>query len=136
MNLRQNFLKKKIYILSSLFLNSAYAESMFRQYEIKKARTLSDLADNVVAQIDSIATLMIALSYVSGVGFAISAIYKFKQHKDNPTQVPVTNAFAILAVSVLLVFLPGLFKPAARSVFGVTKFEMVHYTSSRGSETY
>ena len=77
---------------------------------------------------------MVALSYVSGIGFAISAIYKFKQHKDNPTQVPVANAFAILAVSILLVFLPGLFKPAARSVFGTTHIAMVNYTKTVDEE--
>ena len=36
-----------------------------------------------------------------------TAIFKFKQHKDNPTQVPVGTPVAMLAISAALVFLPG-----------------------------
>ena len=83
-----------------------------------KATNIGDLADNVTNQLNQIRILMIAVAYISGIGFTISAIFKFKQHKDNPTQVPVGTAFAILAVGTLLMFLPGIFEPAARSIFG------------------
>jgi hypothetical protein len=134
-NYRKKINQCAVLAISFLSFNKiVYANSILTQHHVKHAETLSDLADNLVSQIDSVAQLMVALSYVSGVGFAISAIYKFKQHKDNPTQVPVANAFAILAVSILLVFLPGLFKPAARSVFGTTNLTMVQYTQMNSNE--
>tara|TARA_B110000459_G_C16613317_1_gene497396 strand:+ start:2547 stop:2930 length:384 start_codon:yes stop_codon:yes gene_type:complete len=81
---------------------------------------LASLADNVTGQFTAIGQLMIGVAYVAGIGFGISAIFKFKQHKDNPTQIPIGTPFALLSVSVLLVFLPGLYAPAGESVFGST----------------
>lgn len=82
------------------------------------ATDLAGIAGNIQTQLDAFASLMITVAYLAGIGFGIAAIFKFKQHKDNPTQVPVGTPFALLIVSILLVFLPGIFKPAAKSVFG------------------
>lgn len=80
--------------------------------------TLGGMATSLVNEFDAIGKLMIGTAYVAGLGFGISAIFKFKQHKDNPTQVPVGTPFALLAISVLLVFLPSLYAPAGKSIFG------------------
>ena len=82
--------------------------------------TIGNLATNVSANLSDIGQLMIGIAYVAGIGFGISAIFKFKQHKDNPTQIPIGTPFALLGVSVLLVFLPGLYAPAGQTVFGST----------------
>lgn len=82
--------------------------------------TLANLATNVTAQFTAIGELMIGVAYIAGIGFGISAVFKFKQHKDNPTQIPIGTPFALLAVSVILVFLPALYAPAGESVFGST----------------
>ena len=79
---------------------------------------LGDLATNVTGNFTDIGYLMTGVAYLAGVGFGISAIFKFKQHKDNPTQIPIGTPFALLAVSVLLVFLPGLYEPAGSTIYG------------------
>ena len=84
----------------------------------KDPTTLGDMAGQLVGQFENIGQLMIGTAYIAGIGFGISAIFKFKQHKDNPTQVPVGTPFALLAISVLLVFLPSLYSPAGKSIFG------------------
>ena len=84
------------------------------------AATLATLATNVTDQFTAIGQLMIGVAYIAGIGFGISAVFKFKQHKDNPTQIPIGTPFALLAVSVILVFLPALYAPAGESVFGST----------------
>ena len=84
------------------------------------ATTLATLATNVTDQFTAIGQLMIGVAYIAGIGFGISAVFKFKQHKDNPTQIPIGTPFALLAVSVILVFLPALYAPAGESVFGST----------------
>ena len=81
-------------------------------------KTLGSMAGLLVGQFTEIGALMIGTAYIAGIGFGISAIFKFKQHKDNPTQVPVGTPFALLAISVLLVFLPSIYKPAGQSIFG------------------
>ena len=82
------------------------------------AMNIGDMADSVTGSFLKIGKLMIGLAYVSGIGFGISAVFKFKQHKDNPTQIPVGTPFALLGVSCLLIFLPGIYKPAGMTIFG------------------
>ena len=95
---------------------------------------IASMAGNVVSQVKGVTRLMIGVAYLAGVGFGIAAIFKFKAHKDNPTQVPIGTPFALLAVSILLVFLPGIFKPAARSVFGTTNVKMSGYVTQIGAK--
>ena len=52
--------------------------------------------------------LLLAIAFVSGWGFVIAAIFKFKQVRENPTQVPVSTPFAFLLTAILLIFIPGL----------------------------
>lgn len=58
-----------------------------------------------------------ALSWVGGAAFAIGAIFKFKQHKDNPTQIPIGTPIALLFVGAALLFLPTILNVAGYSFF-------------------
>ena len=95
----------------------------YAQAQIRKAAEggFGAMASNLDQQFSQIGSLIINTAYIAGIGFGISAIFKFKQHKDNPQQIPVGTPFALLAVSVLLVFLPGLYAPAAKSIYGTAK---------------
>ena len=68
--------------------------------------TLGTLASNIRGTFTHIAELMIGIAYISGIGFFIAAIFKFKQHKDNPTQIPMGTPVALLMIAISLVFLP------------------------------
>ena len=61
---------------------------------------------------------MITVSFIAGIGFAMASVFKFKQHKDNPTQVPIGTPFAMFAIGIVLIFLPAIFTPAGSSIFG------------------
>jgi hypothetical protein len=65
-----------------------------------------------------LATLITAGSYVAGLGFAVAAIAKFKAHKDNPSQVPISAPICILFVSVALIFAPAVFKSVGGTLYG------------------
>ena len=84
------------------------------------AATIGSLAYNVTGSFAQIGSLMTGVAYLAGLGFGISAVFKFKQHKDNPTQIPIGTPFALLAVSVILIFLPGIYAPAGQTIFGGT----------------
>ena len=79
---------------------------------------IGDIAEHVTTSFEKIGRLMIGLAYLSGLGFGISAVFKFKQHKDNPTQIPIGTPFALLGVSCILIFLPGIYQPAGNTIFG------------------
>ena len=48
----------------------------------------------------------------------ITAVFKLKQVKDNPTQIPVSTPMALFLVATLLLFLPSIFNPAGETIFG------------------
>lgn len=80
--------------------------------------TIGDMANNIVQSFQSIGKLMIGTSYMAGVGFSIASMFKFKQHRDNPTQIPVGTPIALLAIGAMLIFLPGLIAPLGYTLFG------------------
>ena len=82
------------------------------------AKGVGGLASNITSNFENIGKLLVSMAYVAGIGFGIAAIFKFKQHKDNPTQITIGTPFALLGVSVMLVFLPGLYKPLGQTVYG------------------
>jgi hypothetical protein len=43
-------------------------------------------------------------------GFAVGAIAKFKAHKDNPTQVPLSTPIVLLFVATALIFIPAIYQ--------------------------
>lgn len=77
-----------------------------------------EIATRLGESFSSLAKLMIGVSYLAGIGFVISAIFKFKQHKDNPTQIPLGGPLALLVIGVVLIFLPAIIGPVGESIFG------------------
>ena len=53
--------------------------------------TVGSMASHITGSFENLAKLITASSYLAGLGFSIGAIMKFKQHKDNPTQIPVKS---------------------------------------------
>ena len=78
---------------------------------------IGGMACTITQSFDKVAKLITAGAYIAGLAFSIGAIMKFKQHKDNPTQVPVGTPIAMLGVAAALLFLPTLL-----SITGVTMF--------------
>jgi intracellular multiplication protein IcmD len=50
--------------------------------------------------------------------FAVAALAKFKQHKDNPTQPAISTPLALLFIGAALVFIPTIFASAGQTIFG------------------
>jgi len=89
------------------------------------AAGLSGVASQVISNFGGVAKLITAGSYIAGMGFGVGSIVKFKAHKDNPTQVPIGQAIALLFVSAALLFIPSVFQST-----GITLFGGSGYTSS------
>lgn len=79
--------------------------------------TLGSMADNLGKAIQKFETVISWGSYLAGLGFAIGAIMKFKQHKDNPSNIPVGTPMALLFVAVALIFLPSLTQTVGKTMF-------------------
>src|SRR5579871_1372794 len=71
---------------------------------------MGSVAAQVTSNVANIARLVTAASYVAGMAFAVGAIVKFKAHKDNPTQIPISTGVVLLFVAAALIFIPTVFK--------------------------
>lgn len=89
-----------------LFFSTAYALD------------LGTVANTVTGTFGDLTRLLTAGSYVAGIGFAIGAIMKFKQHKDNPTQIPVGTPIALIFIAAALIFLPTILGVTGATLFG------------------
>lgn len=68
--------------------------------------TIGDIAESVNGSFTNLTKLITAGSYLAGLGFSAGAIMKFKQHKDNPTQIPIGTPIALVFIAAALLFLP------------------------------
>ena len=75
------------------------------------ASTIGGLADSIVGSFENLGKMILGLAFVAGIGFGAAAMFKFKQHKDNPQQNPIGNPITMLLISAALVFLPGFYAP-------------------------
>jgi len=74
------------------------------------------MASQLVGNLPNIAKLITGAGFLAGLGFAFASIMKFKQHKDNPTQIPIGTPIAMLFIAVALLFLPALFRAAGQTM--------------------
>ncbi|WP_419421137.1 type IV secretion protein IcmD [Legionella sp. D16C41] len=81
-------------------------------------QTIGTMASNIVKSFASLTRLITAGSYIAGIGFSIGAIMKFKQHKDNPTQIPIGTPIALVLIAAALLFLPTILDVAGYTMFG------------------
>ena len=83
--------------------------------------TIATVATTVTSNFAALAKLITATAYIAGLGFSIGAILKFKQHKDNPTQIPIGTPIAMLFIAAALIFLPTIFGITGQTLFGSDK---------------
>ncbi|MEW6277964.1 MAG: type IV secretion protein IcmD [Candidatus Eremiobacterota bacterium] len=57
-------------------------------------------------------------AYVAGLSSSVASLLKFKQHKDNPTQVPIGTPIALLFIAAALLFLPSILSTTGGTMFG------------------
>ncbi|HET8772530.1 MAG TPA: type IV secretion protein IcmD [Thermoanaerobaculia bacterium] len=80
--------------------------------------SIGDVAESVTGSFTNLTKLITAGSYLAGLGFSIGAVMKFKQHKDNPTQVPIGTPIALVFIAAALLFLPSILGVAGQTMFG------------------
>jgi intracellular multiplication protein IcmD len=81
-------------------------------------QTLGDVADHLTLSFGSLAHFITSLGFILGLGFFVAAIMKFKQHKDNPTQIPIGTPIALVFLASALLFMPTLLDVMGATLFG------------------
>ncbi len=110
----------KVLLTAGILLSLLIAEEVFAQGTrgSAPAGSLGEVALRVTSSFRNLAKLITAAAYVAGMGFAITAILKFKSHKDNPQQVPVGTPIALIFIAAAMLFLPEIFRISGTTLFG------------------
>ncbi len=101
----------------SSFSSKAFMLVILALSTVSAYAAIGDMAGLLNDQLTNVANLIGSIGYVAGMGFGVASVFKFKQHRDSPTQVPIGTPFAMLAVAVALVYLPSLITEAGSSAF-------------------
>ncbi len=133
----KSIVKAAVYvtIAAGFFAATAYAGPLGGGSASAPANSLGEVAETLTSSFSNVAKTITALSYIAGFCFTITSIFKFKQHKDNPQQIPVTTGLALLALGVGLIFMPSIFEMGGATLFtdaqvagvgGTTTFDTAH----------
>jgi len=79
---------------------------------------IAKISNRISSNLSAVANLISQVAFVAGLGFFVSAVFKFKQHKDNPTQVPIGTPMSMLAISAALMFMGNFITPLGETLFG------------------
>lgn len=80
------------------------------------AKDIGGIAGNVTTTLFSIGKLMVAVAYVAGFGFLMFGVLKLKQHRDNPSQIPLGTPIVMILIGVVLVFIGGFIAPLGETL--------------------
>lgn len=80
---------------------------------------LKAAASGLKGFLDTLPGLIGSLALVAGLILFVGGIFTFKQHRDNPTQVPIGKPITQLCLSIVLIFMGNLLAPIASTLFGV-----------------
>lgn len=100
--------------LASVVLGMFYSGAVLAQSQ----QGIGSIASSITGEFKAIGQLILAVAFLGGIGFVMAAIFKFKQHKDNPQQITLGTPIAMLVIGAFLIFLPSLIGPAGTSLFG------------------
>lgn len=111
----KNIAKPLVLLLTGVALCAAGTEIAFAA---AGAQGIGSIADNITKSMGSLAKLLTAASYIFGLGFVGSSLFKFKAHKDNPQQIQIGTPITLLVIGAALIFLPSLVKTSGTTIFG------------------
>lgn len=103
-----------------VFLNSFSILSLLvmgMDFAYADPETIGSIAQRLTGAFGPVAQMITAAAYISGLGFTIGAIMKFKQHKDNPTQIPVGTPIAMLLIAAAFIWMPSVIGITGASLF-------------------
>ena len=86
--------------------------------------TLGNMASSITQSFTNLTKLITGGCYLAGLAFAVTAVMKFKQHKDNPTQIPIGTPVALVFIAAALLFMPSILNVAGYTMFGTSGGEV------------
>ena len=115
--MRYQVIQSKCHTLGLLLLQGVAVTAFADSDCVGNAIGLQAVLLNLYCSFADIANLLGGSAYLGGLAFGTAAAFKFKQHRDNPTQVTVGAPIVYLFIAVGLVFLPSLLMEGRSTLF-------------------
>ena len=84
------------------------------------ATSLTQISKNVKGAISNLIAIIGNIALIAGIGFILAALFKFDQHKKNPTQIQISQPIALLLVGAALCLFPAIIQTTATALYGTT----------------
>lgn len=130
LNFGENVMQK-IFMRMSKFFLGMLSVLLVSNVCFADASNVSSVVSNIQSDLlTPLLNVIVSISYLAGAGFIVGAIFKFKAHKDNPTQVTVGTPVMMLFVGIGLLFFPVLVQDVMKSIgFSSTGAGSLTFTS-------
>lgn len=106
-------IQKLLTVISMLFVSTVVFAT--------QANNIGEVASNLQTSLSSVGTMLATASYVIGIGMFMVAVFQLKQHKENPTQTPLSKPMLFFVVAGSLLFMPTLMGVTGGSLFGTAR---------------
>lgn len=85
---------------------------------VPAAVTLTTISKTIDTTVRELATILVDISLIAGIGFIMASFFKFHQHKQNPQQVQMSQGVSLLLIGCGLTLIPILIPTASVAVLG------------------
>ena len=79
--------------------------------------TIQSIQTNIASATQTVGKILVDIALLAGIGFVLASLFKFHQHKLNPTQVPISQGVTLLLVGAALLVFPALLSTTTKAVF-------------------
>ena len=111
---------KKIFLCSIIFLLLTDLSLLADDTSCETVENLGCLFERLFDQKTTYKDFFEKFLLMCSGGFFIATVLKFKQYKDNPTQIPISTPFVLMLVSILAFSASNLVAPVQKTLFGDT----------------
>lgn len=79
---------------------------------------MSTISKSVDGTVSELATVLVDVCLIAGIGFIMASFFKFHQHKQNPQQVQMSQGISLLLIGCGLTLVPLLIPTASVAIMG------------------
>lgn len=104
--------------ITTAFVAVFLAGSAMASSSLSEGIALSSITANVNTTVSEMAKILTDIALIAGIGFILASLFKFHQHKLNPTQIPISQGVTLLLIGAALTLFVVMLPTAKRAVFG------------------
>lgn len=124
-NIMQMFFKSKIFRVATIFITAIFffpiarADSSYGN-EVGQATSLGQASLNAIEPIGIFTGVLYDLCYILGTAFVLGSFIRYKEHRNNPSQTPISRPIMLCIFGLILLAVPFLTQLSASSkILGV-----------------